>query len=71
MKNFDLMALRCLRFLATSLAVRNRAKTRKSRGLAAQTFGVTFPLFAKIEVNGNNAHPLYAWLKQQRPRIFR
>jgi glutathione peroxidase len=30
------------------------------------TYGVTFPLFAKIEVNGRNAHPLYAWLKQQK-----
>lgn len=28
-------------------------------------FGVTFPLFAKIEVNGENAHPLYAYLKHE------
>jgi glutathione peroxidase len=26
-------------------------------------FGVTFPLFAKIKVNGENAHPLYKHLK--------
>ncbi len=26
-------------------------------------FGVSFPLFAKIEVNGDNAHPLYNHLK--------
>jgi glutathione peroxidase len=25
-------------------------------------YGVTFPLFAKIEVNGAGRHPLYAWL---------
>ncbi len=25
-------------------------------------FGVTFPLSAKIEVNGPHRHPLYAWL---------
>ena len=31
-----------------------------------RTYGVTFPLFAKIEVNGSNAHPLYVWLKQQK-----
>jgi glutathione peroxidase len=31
-----------------------------------RSFGVTFPLFAKIEVNGPRAHPLYVWLKQQR-----
>jgi glutathione peroxidase len=27
-------------------------------------FGVTFPLFAKIDVNGPRSHPLCAWLKQ-------
>ena len=31
-----------------------------------KNFGVTFPLFAKIEVNGARAHPLYAWLKSQK-----
>jgi glutathione peroxidase len=31
-----------------------------------RTYGVTFPLFAKIEVNGKNAHPLYVWLKKQK-----
>lgn len=29
-------------------------------------YDVTFPLFAKIDVNGANAHPLYAYLKRQR-----
>lgn len=32
--------------------------------------GVTFPLFAKLEVNGSNAHPLYVYLKKQRPGIL-
>lgn len=27
-------------------------------------FGVTFPLFSKVEVNGPNAHPLYQYLKK-------
>jgi glutathione peroxidase len=30
-------------------------------------FGVSFPLFAKTEVNGPNTHPLYQWLKQAAP----
>jgi glutathione peroxidase len=30
-------------------------------------FGVTFPLFAKIEVNGDDAHPLYRWLRAEQP----
>ena len=29
------------------------------------TYDVTFPMFAKIEVNGANTHPLYAYLKKQ------
>ncbi len=29
-------------------------------------YGVTFPQFAKIEVNGENASPLYKWLKKQK-----
>jgi len=29
-------------------------------------YGVTFPMYAKIEVNGSNAHPLYEFLKKQR-----
>lgn len=27
--------------------------------------GVTFPLFDKIEVNGDEAHPLYKWLRTE------
>ena len=34
---------------------------------ATSKFGVTFPMFHKIEVNGNGAAPLYVWLKQQQP----
>ena len=30
-------------------------------------YGVTFPLFAKIDVNGANADPLYVYLKKQAP----
>ncbi len=30
-------------------------------------FGTKFPQFAKIEVNGAHADPLYVWLKQQAP----
>ncbi|WP_426243300.1 glutathione peroxidase [Nocardioides sp. LHG3406-4] len=30
------------------------------------SFGVTFPMFAKIDVNGDGAHPLYTWLRQEK-----
>jgi glutathione peroxidase len=35
-----------------------------------RNYGVTFPLFAKIEVNGAHAHPLYKYLKEARPGLM-
>lgn len=29
------------------------------------SYDVTFPMFAKIDVNGDHTHPLYQWLKKQ------
>ena len=34
------------------------------------SYDVTFPMFAKIEVNGDNAHPLYKWLKKEAPGVL-
>jgi glutathione peroxidase len=33
-------------------------------------FGVSFPLFAKVEVNGEQAHPLYQHLKKAAPGVL-
>ncbi len=30
-------------------------------------YGVSFPMFSKIDVNGENAHPLYKYLKKELP----
>jgi len=29
-------------------------------------YGVTFPMFAKVEVNGDGAHPLFDWLRREK-----
>jgi glutathione peroxidase len=34
------------------------------------TYDVSFPMFAKIEVNGANAHPLYRALKKEAPGLL-
>ncbi|MGA2148093.1 MAG: glutathione peroxidase [Bryobacteraceae bacterium] len=33
-------------------------------------YGVSFPMFAKIEVNGQGAHPLYRYLKSERSGLL-
>ena len=35
-----------------------------------KNYGVTFPMFAKIEVNGPGAHPLYQYLKDAKPGLL-
>jgi glutathione peroxidase len=35
-----------------------------------ESYGVRFPMFAKVEVNGRNAHPLFQFLKREKPGLF-
>lgn len=40
------------------------------KNFCSLTYNVSFPMFAKIEVNGPNAHPLYQSLKTARPGVM-
>jgi glutathione peroxidase len=40
------------------------------KSFCSLTYGVTFPMFAKIKVNGPDAEPLYTYLKQSLPGIL-
>src|SRR5215472_9375200 len=35
-----------------------------------RNYGVSFPIFGKIDVNGESAHPLYQFLKKNKPGLF-
>ena len=34
------------------------------------SYGVSFPMFAKVDVNGPLAHPLYRWLSKEAPGLL-
>jgi glutathione peroxidase len=36
----------------------------------SSTYNVTFPMFAKISVNGSGTHPLYKYLKGEKPGVL-
>ncbi len=38
--------------------------------VCTKNYGVTFPMFDKIDVNGSTAHPLYGWLRQQKGGVL-
>jgi glutathione peroxidase len=40
------------------------------RGFCDMHYSVTFPLFAKVDVNGRNAHPIYRYLKSAKKGLL-
>ena len=40
------------------------------KSFCSLTYGVTFPMFAKIDVNGENTHPLYKYLKESQKGLL-
>jgi glutathione peroxidase len=44
--------------------------SRQIQDFCTQNFGLDFPLFEKIEVNGADAHPLFRWLTGSRPGVL-
>ena len=40
------------------------------RQFCSANYGVTFPMFSKIDVNGRDAHPLYRYLRSQKKGMF-
>ena len=41
------------------------------RNFCSLTYDVSFPMFAKVEVNGDNADPLWKWLKDEKGGLRR
>jgi len=39
-------------------------------GFCQKNYGVSFPMMAKVDVNGTDAHPLWKWLKAQAPGLL-
>jgi glutathione peroxidase len=35
-------------------------------GFCQKNYGVTFPMFSKVDVNGDEAHPLFEWLREEK-----
>jgi glutathione peroxidase len=40
------------------------------KNFCSLNYDVKFPLYEKIEVNGGNAHPLWKWLKKEKPGLL-
>jgi len=61
-KGFVILGFPCNQFLSQEPGTDKEIKT-----FCSTKYDVTFPLFDKIEVNGDNANPLYQFLKKAEP----
>ena len=55
-----------LRFPCNQFAAQEPGDARQIRDFCDSKYAVTFPMFAKIDVNGVNAHPLYNYLTREK-----
>nr|MDQ3057837.1 glutathione peroxidase [Pseudomonadota bacterium] len=40
------------------------------KNFCALNYEVSFPMFAKVDVNGDEAHPLWKWLKEEKGGVL-
>lgn len=64
-RKYSQRGLQVLGFPCNQFAKQDPADDRTIAGFCQKNYGVSFPMFAKIEVNGKNAHPLYSYLKDK------
>lgn len=69
-KQFAHLGFEVLAFPCNQFANQEPANAEQISSYCELNFGITFPLMAKIDVNGNNADPLYKFLKQRAKGIL-
>jgi len=54
-----------LGFPSDQFANQEFADDAETAEFCKMNYGVTFPMFAKVDVNGAEAHPLFTWLRRE------
>jgi len=62
--------LEILGFPCNQFGAQEPGSAEQIQNFCSTNYGVTFPMFEKIEVNGDSTHPLYIYLKEQAPGIL-
>lgn len=64
-RGFEVLGFPCNQF-----AGQEPGNAREIGEFCSKNYGVSFPMFEKIDVNGENAHPLYQWLTAAAPGLL-
>ena len=64
-KKYSAQGLEILAFPCDQFGHQEPGSDQEILSFCERNYGITFPLFSKIEVNGESAHPLYKYLKAE------
>lgn len=69
-KKYHEQGLEILGFPCNQFGGQEPGSEEQIESFCSLNYGVSFPMFAKIDVNGKNEHPLYSHLKTEAPGIL-
>ena len=69
-KEYEGRGLTILGFPCNQFLHQEPGSSQEIGAFCEKNYGVTFPMFEKIEVNGAKAHPLYQYLKNEKPGLL-
>ncbi len=69
-KDLNEKGLEVLGFPCNQFAQQDKGSDSEIAGFCMKNYGVSFPMFSKIEVNGEGEHPLYTFLKSSAKGIL-
>jgi len=69
-QQYQTQGLEVLAFPCNQFKQQEQGSNEDIRQFCDLRFNIKFPLFSKIDVNGDNAHPIYTFLKEQAPGLL-
>ena len=69
-KSYGTKGLVVLGFPCNQFGAQDKGSNDEIAAFCQLNYGVSFPMMAKIEVNGASAHPLYRWLTKEAPGVL-
>ena len=69
-KDYGPKGLVVLGFPCNQFGAQDKGNNDEIAEFCQLNYGVSFPMMAKIDVNGGDAHPLYKWLSSEAPGLL-
>ena len=62
--------LEILAFPCNQFGEQEKGGGEEIKDFCEKNYSITFPIFEKVEVNGNDAHPIFKFIKEQKKALW-